>query len=221
MVARKPAPTRRAAAPATPPDEVRATTRAQWRAWLSRHHASSGTIWLVYPRRDTPLPARTQRLDYAALVEEALCFGWIDSVPRTRTDGWAMIRVSPRKPTSGWSALNKRRVEALLAAGLMMPAGIAAVEDAKRRGTWTALDESEQLTIPPDLAQALRLVPAAQRHFDAFPPSVKKGILQWIGGAKRPETRAKRVAETVEKAARNVRANFARQVKGAGGDRQE
>lgn len=207
--------TRKTVAAANVP-EVRAATRTAWRQWLTTHHATSGTIWLVHPKRDTPLPARTERLDYAALVEEALCFGWIDSVPKKRDDGWAMIRVSPRKAGSGWSALNKARVAALIAGKRMMPAGLAAIEAAKRDGSWTALDDSEALTMPDDLAQALKRNTAARRHFEAFPPGSKKIILQWIASAKRPETRAERIATTVREAAANRRANHARQPKGNG-----
>jgi uncharacterized protein YdeI (YjbR/CyaY-like superfamily) len=201
--------------PASAP-EVRAATRAAWRRWLSAKHERSGTIWLVYPKKDTPLTARGERLSYAAIVEEALCFGWIDSVPRRRDDGWAMIRVSPRKPTSVWSALNKSRVAELTAAGRMAPAGLAAVAAAKRNGSWSSIDTAEALEMPDDLAKALAKRPVAQRNFDVFPPGSRKNILQWISTAKKPETRAARIATAVAEAAENRRANHARQPKGAG-----
>lgn len=193
--------------------EVRAATRAEWRAWLAAHHATSGTIWLVYPKKDTPGVDRSdpaQALTYDALVEEALCFGWVDSVPRKRDDGWAMLRVSPRKPGSGWSALNKARVARLEAAGRMTTAGRAAVDAAKADGSWTALDATEALEVPDDLARALHTDREAARHFAAFPPRSRKNILQWIAAAKRPETRAQRVATTVAEAAVNRRANHYR-----------
>ncbi len=200
------------AAPAVP--EVRASSRTAWRVWLAAHHATAGTIWLVYPKKGTPgipAPDAGDALTYDALVEEALCFGWVDSVPRKRDDGWAMIRVSPRQAGSGWSAVNKARVARLEAAGRMSAAGGAVVEAAKRDGSWAALDASEALEVPDDLARALRANRAARQHFEAFPPGSRKIILQWIGAAKRPETRAQRIATTVVEAAANRRANHYRQ----------
>jgi uncharacterized protein YdeI (YjbR/CyaY-like superfamily) len=191
--------------------EVRAATRAAWRRWLATHHASSDTIWLVYPKKDTAITVRGERLTYQAIVEEALCFGWIDSVPRKRTDGWAMLRVSPRKPRSVWSAINKAHVARLTAAGKMAPAGLAAVAAAQQNGSWTRIDSAEALEMPEDLTKALAKRPVAKRHFDAFPPGSKKIILQWITTAKKPETRAARIATTVSEAAENRRANHARQ----------
>jgi uncharacterized protein YdeI (YjbR/CyaY-like superfamily) len=114
---------------------------------------------------------------------------------------------SPRKPKSDWSALNKRRVASLLERGLMTPAGQSKIDAAKRDGSWTTLDAFERLEVPGDLAKALKANPKAKTHFDAFPPGARKQILYWVGSAKRPETRAKRVAEAVRLAAENVRAN--------------
>lgn len=118
-----------------------------------------------------------------------------------------MLWFAPRKSGTGWSKLNKERVERLIAQGLMLPAGLAKVEAAKRDGSWTALDAIEALEIPPDLDKALSEQPEAKQHFEAFPRSVKRGILEWIAAAKKPETRAKRIAETAQLAAQNLRAN--------------
>ncbi len=189
--------------------EVRARTRAEWRRWLAANHTRGESIWLVYPKKGS---ADFRDLVYDAIAEEALCFGWVDSLPRTRTDGWAMIRVSPRKPKSGWSKKNKERVERLIAEKRMMPAGMAKVSEAKRDGAWTALDHSESLEMPEDLVRALRMNAAAKRNFAAFPPGSRKIIIQWITGAKREATRTARVAETVRLAADNKRANHYRQV---------
>ena len=115
--------------------------------------------------------------------------------------------MTPRKPKSGWSRPNKERIERLLAAGLMAPAGLAAVEAARASGTWTALDAVERLEEPAELARALDADADARRHWDAFPRSAKRGILEWISNAKKPETRARRVAETARLAARDERAN--------------
>ncbi|MEI7444216.1 MAG: YdeI/OmpD-associated family protein [Burkholderiales bacterium] len=186
-----------------PPDAIHPATRAAWRAWLSRHHARDAGVWVVSWKVASGRP----RVDYDALVEEALCFGWIDSKPRTLDELRSMLWFAPRKPGTGWSAPNKARIERLLAAGRMAPAGLAKVEAAKRDGTWSKLDAVEALEIPPDLAAALAQRPGAAEHFDAFPRSVKRGILEWIVQAKKAETRARRIDETATLAARNERAN--------------
>jgi uncharacterized protein YdeI (YjbR/CyaY-like superfamily) len=118
-----------------------------------------------------------------------------------------MLWLSPRKPGSGWSKLNKERVERVIAAGLMTPAGLEKIETAKQDGSWSALDAIEALEVPADLAEALASYASARQHFDAFPRSVKRGILEWIANAKRPATRAKRIEETAHLAEDNIRAN--------------
>ncbi|MDF1505582.1 YdeI/OmpD-associated family protein [Roseisolibacter sp. H3M3-2] len=181
---------------------VTCDTRAEWRAWLAAHHGQSDTIWLAYPKKGAGLGDLT----YDALVEEALCYGWIDSVARGGDARRSVIRMSPRKARSGWSATNKARVERLARDGRMTPAGTARVEAAKADGSWGLLDAAEALAVPPDLEEALAANAEARAHFAAFPPGVRKRILTWVTTAKRPETRARRVAETVALAARNVRA---------------
>jgi uncharacterized protein YdeI (YjbR/CyaY-like superfamily) len=152
-------------------------------------------------------------LAYDDIVEEALAFGWVDSQPKT-VDGQRSARLlTPRKPASNWSRLNKQRVERLLAAGLMQPAGLAAVAAAQANGRWTALDQTEALAEPADLAAALDADQAARRHWDAFPRSARRAILEWIGNAKTGATRRVRIERTVSDAARNVRANQWRQPK--------
>jgi uncharacterized protein YdeI (YjbR/CyaY-like superfamily) len=118
-----------------------------------------------------------------------------------------MLWFAPRKANTGWSKINKTRAEKMIAAGRMTPAGLAKIEAAKRDGSWSALDAVEALDIPSDLATALAANPMAQQYFDAFPRSVKRGILEWIATAKKPETRAKRIGETARRAAENIRAN--------------
>ena len=190
-----------------PPNSVHPKTRAEWRAWLSKHHQREDGVWLVTYKKSTGKP----RIDYDEAVEEALCFGWVDSKPAKLDDERSMLYFAPRKPGTGWSKANKRRVEKLIAAGLMMPAGLAKVEAAKRDGSWWRLDCVEALEIPQDLAQALMDYPNAKRHFEAFPRSIKRGIMEWISNAKKSETRAKRIAETARLADQNVRANQWRQ----------
>ncbi len=180
--------------------------RQAWRAWLEEHHATARGVWLVYYKKGSGRP----RVAHADAVEEALCVGWIDSRANALDTERSTQLFSPRKPHSPWSRLNKRRVEQLTAAGLMRPAGLAVVAAAKADGSWSAYDATEDLTVPGDLAAALAAASTAKAHFDAFPPSSKKNILWWIASAKRPETRAKRVAETVRLAAENKRANHDR-----------
>ncbi len=156
-------------------------------------------------------------MPYDDIVEEALAHGWVDSLPRALDDERTQLLVTPRRPASNWSRANKQRIERLEHAGLMADAGRAAVEVARRNGSWTALDEVEDLVEPDDLATALDADPDARRHFDAFPRSVKRGILEWILNAKRDDTRHRRISETTRLAARDVRANHPRQPKGRGG----
>jgi uncharacterized protein YdeI (YjbR/CyaY-like superfamily) len=189
--------------PALPPNAVHPLTRAAWRAWLAANHARTQGVWLVSFKKHTNKPA----VAYDDAVEEALCFGWVDSKPGKLDDDRTMLYFAPRKPKSKWAKTNKARVEKLLAAGLMQPAGIAKVEAAKKCGTWEALDAVEALEVPPDLTTAFRKYAGAKANWDAFPKSVKRGILEWIVSAKKPETRAKRIDETARLAAQNVRAN--------------
>jgi uncharacterized protein YdeI (YjbR/CyaY-like superfamily) len=182
---------------------VQPSDRASWRAWLKANHATSSGVHLVTWRRATGRPT----VAYGDAVEEALCVGWIDSKAGKLDEDRATLWMSPRRPRSGWSRPNKERVERLIAAGLMLPPGLDAIEEAKRRGTWTLLDDVEDLLVPDDLEAALAAAPPARSNWDAFPPSARRGILEWIVQAKRPETRARRLAETADKAARNERAN--------------
>jgi uncharacterized protein YdeI (YjbR/CyaY-like superfamily) len=186
-----------------PPNSTHPLNRAAWRAWLETNHTQTEGVWLIYYKKASGKP----RVTYEESVEEALCFGWIDSIANKLDEERSMQWFAPRKPGSGWSRPNKERVERLLAAGLIMPAGLAKIEAAQQDGSWNALDAVEALEIPPDLAAALAANPPAVDYFEAFPRSVKRGILEWISNAKKPETRAKRIAETARLAAENIRAN--------------
>lgn len=181
--------------------EIHAPDRDAWRHWLDKNHARSTSVWLVYCKKDSNHPS----VSYAEAVEEALCFGWIDSTVRPIDDHrWKQL-FTPRRPKSVWSRLNKSRVEKMTAAGLMTRAGQSAVDIAKANGSWSALEASENGIMPPDFKKALAANSAAKKHFAALPPSARKYTLQWIYDAKRPETRAKRIAEIVAKAALNKR----------------
>jgi uncharacterized protein YdeI (YjbR/CyaY-like superfamily) len=185
-----------------PENAVHALTRAAWRKWLLTHHLRDEGVWLISYKKATGKP----RVEYDEAVEEALCFGGVDSKPNKLDEERNMLWFAPRKAGTGWSKPNKDRVERMLVAGLMMPAGLAKVEAAKRDGTWTMLDGVEALEIPVDLAKALTTFKSAA-NFEAFPRSVKRGILEWILQAKKAETRAKRIEETARLAAENKRAN--------------
>lgn len=182
--------------------QVHPGSRAKWRAWLQANHDRSKGVWLVIDKKVNG----QQPLSYEEICEELVCFGWVDSRPRKLDERRSMLLCTPRKPKSGWAKPNKDRVARMEAAGKMAPAGLAAVAEAKRLGTWSKLDAVEALEIPEDLAQALAHAGGAE-NFEAFPRSVKRGILEWITTAKRPETRAARVTETASLAAKNERAN--------------
>ncbi len=179
-------------------------TRAQWRAWLKKNHLSSAGVWFVYFKKETG----KRKFTYADAVEEALCFGWVDSLPRKLDAERSKLLFTPRKPKSVWSALNKQRVARLIADGLMTPAGLAKIEAAQRDGSWNTLDASDNLEIPADLATALANNKTAKKNFQAFPRSAKRAILYWLTNAKRESTRQARLTKLVTMAEVNKRANF-------------
>jgi uncharacterized protein YdeI (YjbR/CyaY-like superfamily) len=165
--------------------------RAAWRAWLAANHATATGVWAVTYRRAAAKPV----VGYDELVEEALCFGWIDSRPGSLDEERTMLRFTPRKRGSVWSRPNKERVERLIADGSMTAAGLRAIEAARADGSWDALNDVDALVVPVDLAAALAGDAAAARGFGAMSPSVQKPILFWVTSAKRPETRARRITE--------------------------
>jgi uncharacterized protein YdeI (YjbR/CyaY-like superfamily) len=186
-----------------PPNSVQLKSRAEWRKWLKKNHTQKEGVWVITFKKASGRP----HVPYEAIVEEALCFGWIDSKGNKLDEERSMLWCAPRKAKSHWSRPNKIRVEKLLAAGSIEPAGLAKIEAARKDGTWTALDPVEALEIPQDLQAALNSNHEANKYFTAFPRSAKRAILEWILNAKKSETRAKRIAETVEFAAKNLRAN--------------
>ena len=190
---------------------VEVTSRAELRAWLQQNHTRTTSIWLVTWKK----AAGTRHVRYSDVVDEALCFGWIDSLPRKLDADRTMVRLSPRKPGSAWSAVNKAKIERLEAEGRMTKAGLAAIDRAKADGSWSRLDSIATLSPPPGLAKALAAAPASELNFEAFPPSVRRAILEWITQAKTAETRARRVGETARLATENIRANHKRQPKSA------
>jgi uncharacterized protein YdeI (YjbR/CyaY-like superfamily) len=194
-------------------ERIEVTSRQAWRRWLLSHHDQTQSIWLVTWKKthaDRYVPAE-------AIVDEALAFGWIDSQPR-RVDAERTMRLlSPRRSGSAWSRVNKARVEALIDRGAMHPAGLAVIERAKADGSWTRIDEVETLEEPADLKRALFADPVAAGHWRAFPPSTRRAILEWVHAARTAGTRERRIAQTVNEAHVNQRANQARQLKAGGG----
>ena len=178
-------------------DSVRPRSRAAWRSWLARRHATSKGIWLVMAKKHTGLAT----VSYNDAVEEALCFGWIDTTVHPIDARFYKQLFTPRKPRSTWAASNKARVARLLAAGMMTEAGLAVIDVAKRNGSWTSLDGIESLLAPEELTDALAANAKAQRQWATFTASCRKQFLFWLAGAKRTETRATRVATIVQCAA--------------------
>jgi uncharacterized protein YdeI (YjbR/CyaY-like superfamily) len=185
---------------------VEVTTRQAWRDWLATEHDRSAGVWAVTLKKSALAPGE-EYVSPRDLSEECLCVGWIDSKPGKVDHRTTALLCTPRKPGSGWSKLNKDRLERLLADGLVRPAGIAIVDAAKADGSWAMLDEIDALTVPDDLAAALAAIESARHHFDAFPPSARRGILEWIAQAKTESTRTKRIDETARLAGENRRAN--------------
>ena len=175
--------------------------RATWRSWLADNHSSSKGIWLVCYKKDSGRPSVT----YDEAVEEALCFGWIDSRVNS-IDGERFMQVfTPRRVGSTWSAVNKERIDRLDAAGLIAEPGYAMIEAARADGSWSFLDDIDALIEPTDLAVALDADANVRSVWDTFPPSVKKQALFWVATAKRAETRRKRVQHIVDRAAEGRR----------------
>lgn len=188
-------------------ERIEIDSRTALRNWLTKNHTRKTSVWCVTWKKRPGAP----HVPYSDIVEEALCFGWIDSLPRALDESCTMLLLSPRKPDSNWSKLNKDRANRMIEAGRMTQAGLSLIDAAKANGRWNFLDDVEALSLPADLLKALAGTPNAKVNWDAFPPSTQRGILEWIKNAKAAETRARRVAETAALAGKNVRANQYRQ----------
>jgi uncharacterized protein YdeI (YjbR/CyaY-like superfamily) len=171
-------------------------SQQHWREWLQAHHAQHQSVWLVYYKKTSATP----NLTWSEAVDEALCFGWIDSQAKPLDAERYQQFFSRRKPRSGWSKVNKEKVQRLIAAGKMMPAGLAAIETAKQNGAWALLDDVEELRLPADLELALRQHPAAGRYFSGLSRTAKRNALLGLVLAKRPATRQQRIAAILEAA---------------------
>jgi uncharacterized protein YdeI (YjbR/CyaY-like superfamily) len=167
-------------------------TRAQWRAWLGKHHASSRGVWMVFHKTHTDVKS----MPYEDFVREALCFGWIDSLVKRLDDDRFAIKVTPRKTTSKWSDLNRRRWTELKTEGLLTPAGLAA---APTENTYAPKPKIPEL--PGYIAKAIKADPKAWSFFQTLPPRERRNFVVWIHIAKKPETRERRIAESIERLA--------------------
>ena len=166
-------------------------SRAEWRAWLHEHHGSSTGVFVIYPRKASGLPGPA----YEDLIEEALCFGWIDGTLRPVDDQRTSLYFCPRRKGGIWAASNKARVERLRAAGLMTDAGEAVIARAVADGSWTILDRSEALELPDELAEALAAQPGSAVAYESLAPSQRKQLIYRVDSARRPDTRRRRAAQ--------------------------
>lgn len=180
-----------------------AKSQKEWRQWLEKHHQSEKSVWLIIYKKGSKIPS----VYYPEAVDEAICFGWIDSKPNKRNEESYYQFFAKRNPKSNWSKINKEKVSRLIEEGQMTLAGFEAIEMAKQNGAWTALDEVEEIMIPEDLQKLFNKNKIAFINWGNFSRSAKRGILEWILQAKKPETRQKRIEETVQLAAQNIKAN--------------
>jgi len=181
-----------------------APDREAWREWLSKNHASSKGVWVVVSKKESD----KKGISLEDVVEEALCFGWIDSKLNVIDEKSFKLLLTPRKLGSIWSKANKQRIEKLARQGLLTVPGLAKIECAKRDGSWNRLDAVEELRVPEDFGNALAANRNAKENFEFFPISVKKQLLWWIESAKTEKTRSKRIGQAIIVAAENNKAFF-------------
>ena len=180
-----------------------AKDRAAWRKWLIKNHTKEQSVWLVY---DKKVAGKDRLLSYDDMVEEAICFGWIDSLMRSLSDTQAMQYYSKRKPKGEWSKLNKSRIEKLTKAKLMQPAGFAAISIAKENGSWSKIDASENHELPDDFKKALAKDKMAKKNYEAFPPHWRKALLHKLNDRKTEPARKKQFDHVMMVCRENVSA---------------
>lgn len=173
----------------------------QWRDWLRENHTREKGIWVLQYNKKSEKPT----ISWSDAVDEALCFGWIDSLKKKLDDESSIQYFGKRKPKSTWSKINKQKIERLTAENRMSQAGSDTIQVAKENGSWEILDSVEELLIPDDLAVELSNRENATAFFHGLSKSVKKMMLQWIVLAKIPETRQKRILEIAEAAAKKLK----------------
>lgn len=169
-------------------------TPKEWRSWLQKNHVKKDAVWVIFYKKSSGKPTLT----WSDAVDEALCFGWIDSTKKTLDHEASIQFFSKRKAKGTWSKINKAKIIRLTEEGLMMPAGLACIERAKENGSWTILDTVEELSIPEDLEKAFKSRPGSKAFFMSLSKSVRKMMLHWIVMAKREETREKRLIEIAD-----------------------
>jgi len=184
-------------------DTFHASTTEEWRDWLARNSQSEKEVWLVIHHKDSATPSPR----YHEAIEQALCYGWIDGLHRKHDANSSQLRFTPRTPRSTWSKVNRERAANMTALGLMTERGQALIDLAKATGKWQVVSDEDSSAIPEDLRVLLDRDEVADRNFRKFPPSSKRLILEWIATAKKPDTRQRRINQTVELAAVNLRAN--------------
>lgn len=177
-------------------EEFHPENRRAWRKWLELNHDKTNAVWLIFYKKKSP----NYNLSWSHAVDEALCFGWIDSTKKTINEEQYKQYFSKRKAKSNWSKVNKKKIETLTEQGLMQEAGYKSIEIAKENGSWTILDEVEALVIPEDLTAEFANYKGAAIYFDSLSKSTKKILLHWVMSAKRKETRQKRIKEIAENA---------------------
>jgi uncharacterized protein YdeI (YjbR/CyaY-like superfamily) len=167
-------------------------TPEEWRAWLDEYHASEAEVWLVFYKQHTEIAS----IDYADALDEALCFGWVDSLVKRLDDRRYARKFTPRRPDSRWSTKNRQRYEALKASGRLKPAGIKRPPTERGYGP-RPVRLPMPSKLPAYIQAALRKHPAALRHFEALPPSQRRRYLGWIESAKQEETKLRRLKEAL------------------------
>ena len=175
--------------------------KKDWRKWLELNHINKDAVWLIFYKKNSP----SHNLSWSESVDEALCFGWIDSTKRTIDSEKYKQYFSKRKAKSNWSKINKEKVRTIIDQGLMDEEGHKSIEVAKENGSWTILDGVEALIIPEDLKKEFENYKGSIKYFDSLSKSYKKILLHWVVSAKRKETRQKRILEVVENASNNLK----------------
>jgi uncharacterized protein YdeI (YjbR/CyaY-like superfamily) len=181
-----------------------ATSTAKWREWLLKNHETQKSVWLLIFKKESGTPS----VYYPEAVDEALCFGWIDSLPNKRDENSYYQYFSIRNPKSNWSGVNKEKVVRLEKEGKLMLKGLEMIALAKASGTWTALSKVEALILPDIMSDQFKANKTAYAYWEAFSKSTKRGILEWIYAAKKEETMLARIEKTISMAAENKKANF-------------
>ena len=176
-------------------------TVLEYRRWLSLHHASETSLWVLLAKKHIPAP----KLTYDELVEESLCWGWIDGLVNKWDADYRAIRVTPRKPRSIWSPSNVARIERLAAQGRIQPPGQKLIDVARHHGTWAAGVRRKTSTMPAELKRALAKNAKARRFFEALTPGRKRMVFDWIEDAKQAETKTRRIAKAVAASGRGER----------------